>query len=478
MAVPARVLVVSGSDAPSQSLDAGLVRHGFEPVYESDVPRACARLRADRFAAVVAELDGPGTEALALLRAARRQGERIPTLLRLGSHRGSPAVLATVRQSPDTYLLGADDDSLVEQLLRTVGEDPSQQAPDGEPGTLQTPEAIALAPLRAAVSVSSPAELDGARELVAAAARDATGADAVWLVAWDQTGESVTHSGAAAPAPHSIAREVRLAARSLALPPSLRGAAHAGVPVTFEGKVVAALLARYARAEDASVSLPLLEDFALHAEAAETGARLWARLNESSESLVVALSNVLALAGIDAAGHAARVTNTATKLAVAYGHRHSTEALRDLRLAASLHDIGKIGVPEAVLRKTGALDDTEWLALRHHPEHAMRILGDLPELAEAGRLILASREHWDGSGYPNGLAGVDIPAGARILAVADVWDELRSDHLFHPRLSVESALSEVERQAGTRFDPGVVRALVRVARAETVADGVAMPEAA
>lgn len=468
MTVLARVLLVGGDDASPHALAAGLVDRGFEPVREPDVRHACARLRRDHFVAVLADLDAPGTEALALLRAARRHGVQTPTLLRLRSEEGSPAALATVRDTPEAYVLPAvADEALLERLVRVVNRDRSlSEGLRRAAEVLYAPAIEALAPLRAAVTASSPSELDDVRWQVADTARAAAGAEATWLLTWDQWGESIERSGRSLPTPRTLAREVRLARRSIVQAASDSGATHVGVPVTFEGEVVAALLARFASHLDVTDVLPLLEGLARHAEVAEAGARLRRRLDESRDSLVAGLWNVLALRGIEVSDHAARVADAATRLAIECGFRPATQALLDVRRAALLHDVGKIGVPEAVARKTGPLDDAERAAMRRHPEYAERILRGLPDMAEAGRLILATRERWDGTGYPLRLAGTDIPTGARVVAVADAWDDVLTAQPSRSRDARASATEEITREASTRFDPDIVRALVHITETE------------
>ena len=151
-------------------------------------------------------------------------------------------------------------------------------------------------------------------------------------------------------------------------------------------------------------------------------------------------------------------------LAAALARRLGLDAgtVRRLRLAALLHDIGKVGVPGAVLRKPGPLTDEEWAAVRRHPEVGAEIVARVPGLTPVAEIILAHHERWDGSGYPRGLKGEEIPVEARILAVADVYDALRSDRPYRPAWSEEEALSYIRAQSGRLFDPRVVEALEEV----------------
>jgi diguanylate cyclase (GGDEF)-like protein len=127
--------------------------------------------------------------------------------------------------------------------------------------------------------------------------------------------------------------------------------------------------------------------------------------------------------------------------------------------AASLHDIGKAAIPDAILSKPGALDEEEWAFMRQHTVIGERILGAAPALAQAAKLVRASHERMDGSGYPDGLAGDDISLGARIIGVCDAYDAMTSERPYRPTpMSAEGAIAELRRSAGTQFDPHVVDA--------------------
>jgi diguanylate cyclase (GGDEF)-like protein len=136
-----------------------------------------------------------------------------------------------------------------------------------------------------------------------------------------------------------------------------------------------------------------------------------------------------------------------------------TETVR----AAVLHDVGKIAIPDAVLAKRGPLDDDEWELMRGHTLIGERILQGAPSLAAAGRLVRSSHERWDGQGYPDRLAAEAIPLGARIIAVCDAFDAMTTDRPYRSAISVDEALEELRRCAGTQFDPEVVAAFCEIA---------------
>jgi two-component system cell cycle response regulator len=132
------------------------------------------------------------------------------------------------------------------------------------------------------------------------------------------------------------------------------------------------------------------------------------------------------------------------------------EALDEAIRAAELHDIGKIAIPDAILSKPGALGDEEWAYMRRHTLIGARILSAAPALKPVAALVRASHEAWDGSGYPDNLAGDEIPLGARIVAVCDAYDAMTSERPYRPARTEAQALAELRRCAGTQFDPDVV----------------------
>jgi HD-GYP domain-containing protein (c-di-GMP phosphodiesterase class II) len=137
-------------------------------------------------------------------------------------------------------------------------------------------------------------------------------------------------------------------------------------------------------------------------------------------------------------------------------------ALRDIGVAAALHDVGKIGIPASILDKPGPLTDDEWEVMRRHPELGARIMEPVPALAGARSIVIACHEHWDGSGYPLGLAGDDIPLGARIILACDAFHAMTSDRVYRQAMPVDAAISELRECAGRHFEPRVVDVLVEV----------------
>ena len=159
-------------------------------------------------------------------------------------------------------------------------------------------------------------------------------------------------------------------------------------------------------------------------------------------------------------GHSARVTTLAEGIARRLGW--SEERLASLRVGGPLHDIGKLAVSDEVLCKEGQLDDAEFAQIREHPKIGARILLRMAALREAIPYVLYHHERWDGTGYPSGKAGEEIPLEARVLAVADAFDAMTSDRPYRRALTRPEALAEVERCAGTQFDPKIARVFLEV----------------
>jgi len=162
-------------------------------------------------------------------------------------------------------------------------------------------------------------------------------------------------------------------------------------------------------------------------------------------------------------------------LAAATGSRLGLrrDELEDLARAAQLHDLGKLAVPDEILHREGPLDEREWSFVKQHTIVGERILRASPALRSVASTVRSSHENWDGSGYPDGLAGDDIPLASRIIRVCDAYVAMTSARPYRPALSPEEALNEVMRLAGTEFDPAVVRVLAAEVREEREAEQAA-----
>ena len=158
--------------------------------------------------------------------------------------------------------------------------------------------------------------------------------------------------------------------------------------------------------------------------------------------------------------HTLRVTNLTLQLAQAFDISHVE--LKHIKHGALLHDIGKMGIPDNILRKAGELSDDEWVMMRQHPQLAYEMLSPIAYLLPALDIPYCHHEKWDGTGYPRGLKGEEIPLAARLFAVVDVFDALTSDRPYRPAWAKNKAIEYIRQKAGSHFDPSVVEVFLRL----------------
>jgi response regulator RpfG family c-di-GMP phosphodiesterase len=192
--------------------------------------------------------------------------------------------------------------------------------------------------------------------------------------------------------------------------------------------------------------------------------RALSSLGDAYRSTLRALTAALEARDSETHGHSERVVNFSLRLGRELGL--DSEQTRSLEFGSLLHDIGKIGVPDAILRKPAALTQEEWVRMREHPLHGQKILRGIEFLEGAARVVSQHHERWDGTGYPLGLRGEEIDLNARIFAVADAFDAMTSDRVYRLGRGYEEAAAELEAFSGRQFDPRVVAAFMRVPREE------------
>jgi len=183
-------------------------------------------------------------------------------------------------------------------------------------------------------------------------------------------------------------------------------------------------------------------------------------LENAYRSTLKALTAALEARDAETHGHSERVVTFSLRLGREYGL--NAQEMKALEFGSLLHDIGKIGVPDAILRKPAKLTDEEWIRMREHPIHGQQILRGIKFLRGAAKVVAQHHEKWDGSGYPLGLVGEDIDICARIFSVADAFDAITSDRVYRKGRSYEAAAAELDEWSGRQFDPKVVEAFHRV----------------
>ncbi len=184
------------------------------------------------------------------------------------------------------------------------------------------------------------------------------------------------------------------------------------------------------------------------------------QLKDTYRATLESLGAALDSRDVGTESHSRRVHGYA--LATARAHGVPEDELADLAHGVLLHDIGKIGIPDAILLKPGPLTKDEWTIMRTHPEIGRRLIENIPFLKGAVPIVYCHHERWDGNGYPTGLREEQIPLGARIFAVVDAFDAMTFDRPYSKAISFEAAKAEIVRCAGSHFDPAVVTSFVKV----------------
>ncbi|MCD6576730.1 MAG: GAF domain-containing protein [Anaerolineaceae bacterium] len=244
--------------------------------------------------------------------------------------------------------------------------------------------------------------------------------------------------------------------------------AYFGVPLITKGKVKG-VLEIFHRSElyPDDDWLDFLNTLTSETAIAVDNAQMLQDLEKSNLDLVNAYdttiegwARTLELRDRETEGHSQRVMDLTMRLSRKLGIPE--DEIKHIQRGALLHDIGKMGIPDKILLKKGPLTEEEWVVMRKHPQFARDMLSAIPFLEKAIDIPYYHHERWDGTGYPCGLRGEDIPLSARIFAIVDVWDALRSDRPYRKAWTDEEALNEIKRGNGTHFDPVVVKAFMEV----------------
>ncbi|HVF53865.1 MAG TPA: HD domain-containing phosphohydrolase [Actinomycetota bacterium] len=232
-------------------------------------------------------------------------------------------------------------------------------------------------------------------------------------------------------------------------------------PLSINGKIVGTIEAfRVVDQPFRSDDVSEIEVLTAFAGTAYSKIELTSQLERQYTVTLEALASALEVKDPYTQAHTGRIREMSSALALAM--KVPPQELRAIRLGAILHDVGKIGIPDAILLKPGPLDDAEWEVMRTHPEVGVRMLKNIEFLVPALPVIRHHHEAWDGSGYPDGLSGEKIPLGARIVAVCDAYDAMTTDRPYRAGMAPEAACKELLAHANKQFDPICAALLVQV----------------
>jgi HD-GYP domain-containing protein (c-di-GMP phosphodiesterase class II) len=238
--------------------------------------------------------------------------------------------------------------------------------------------------------------------------------------------------------------------------------AYVGIPLIVKGQIKG-VFEVFHRSAFAPTSewMQFLQTLAGQAAIAIDNAQLFEHLQRSNQEVTQAYdttlegwARALELRDRETEGHTRRVTELTMQLARYIGI--ADDDMVNIYRGVLLHDIGKMGVSDQILRKTGPLIETEWAEMRKHPEYAFNLLAPIPYLRPALDIPYCHHEHWDGSGYPRGLKGEQIPLSARIFSIVDIWDALLSDRSYRKAWPEEKVIDYVKEISGSILDPKVV----------------------
>jgi len=197
----------------------------------------------------------------------------------------------------------------------------------------------------------------------------------------------------------------------------------------------------------------------------------WLRVRELEEeartlrsSVICAFNQLLDLKDLNTGVHSTRLAEWGMRVAQELGI--DGRGLLDIEVAALLHDIGKMGVPDAILRKPGRLTEEEYAIIKKHPEYGWAVLRQMPGFEDASLFVLHHHENFDGKGYPAGLKELEIPIGSRIVSVIDAFDAMVSSRPYRQGMGVDEATRRLILSSGTQFDPVIVQCFLRIAQAD------------
>jgi putative nucleotidyltransferase with HDIG domain len=444
---------------------------GFEVRTAASGAEALGLLDAEDFQLVISDLKMPGMGGLELLAAIQQRDLNLLTIIMTG--------FGTVESAIDAMKKGAWDYILkpfrVEDALHVVRRALEQQRTVAE--NIRLREAVTLYRISEAMSASL--SIDAILDVILAAVLTETQADLVSMVLRDRGDdrlfERARRQNGGAPKPFELAFDFRALATALAAQPDLVVTGGAVRPLVAAGAAPATLMAVPLRAGPIDLGLVVAAGFnqarpftegrrkmlmvlASRAATALENARLHEELKDVFRQTLQGFTQALEASDMYTAGHSDRVSTYAMWIAEGLGM--TPEETEFVRQAGLLHDIGKVGVATEALNKPGKLTDVEYETFKSHVTLSKRILDPIRFLKDAVPGAYCHHEKWDGTGYPQGLKGNDIPLLGRIISVADSWDAMTSDRAYRRALPYDVAVGELRKCAGTQFDPKLIEIFI------------------
>lgn len=493
-----RIRVLYVDDSP---LDRELVRdaltedvHGFDLVEAASRDEFETRLVEGEYDIILSDFNILGFEGLQVLEAVKMFTPETPVVIVTGTGSEEIAVEAMKRGAADYVIKSPSHIRKLPHTLRSVLEAHRTERDNKRRIERQIQRLAALHEIDKAITTSL--DLESVLNTLLEHAVAQLGADAACIMLFDENKELLEFAAGSGFESDAIrnaqlrlskgyAGSAALDRRVVHVPNLLEGAKdlsedfellpiterlveYFGAPLVAKGhfKGVLEIFSQRPQEPDPDIAV-FLEMLAEQAAIAIDNAQLVEGLRQSNDELALAYgatiegwSRALDLRDHETEGHTVRVTELTMNLARAMGM--SEAELVHVRRGALLHDIGKLGVPDRILLKPASLDDDELEEMRKHSTYAHDMLAPISYLRCALEIPYCHHEKWDGSGYPQGLKGEAIPRAARIFAVVDVWDALRSDRPSRPAWTHEKALEHIVGGAGSHFDPEVVDAFVRM----------------
>lgn len=469
-----KILIVDDEVSIGQMVYDVLYPMGYQPTYVSSAKAALACVSKARFDLIITDLAMPEMDGLALLRALSARDDDLPAMVMTG-HSGFGETLSFLHVGVQSFIVKPFS---VEEMARAVAQVLAQARLSRERARIQhlMPLYEASGPLLSEMLQPLPLER------TARIASDETGSDWAALAIQGSEGleiRAVSSTNAAEARIGIEAAALTLAQATLTaktplmrldpndtsssdfgLPPCMASSAFITIPLFYETQCLAVLLLfrfdpdrPYGRGDMETAHI-LAGQMAVAIRNVDIASEIEAAHDAALKALILAIE---AKDGYTR-GHGDRIVGHVTALANRMGL--SEMERKHLEYGAALHDIGKIGIPKALLNKAGELTTAEYQEVIAHATMGVEIVKNLAFLSPAVPIIFHHQEHYDGSGYPSGLAGEAIPLGARMVAVADTFDTLTSDRPYCEALPHAAALAELRRCAGSQLDPHVVDAFI------------------